>query len=119
MLYVGFMAKVRLMYWKEIPVQVQGMDETGQVSVPLDPRFQVGADAISMFDGSAGSDDYLMAWQWGDYSEEPGSAREAGERVAERINSRFPQDFVARVRDLERAKKRDPRPGAVDDWMDE
>ena len=50
------MTKVRLMYWKEIPVQVQAEDESGQVSKPLDARFQEGVDAISMFDGSAGSD---------------------------------------------------------------
>ncbi|MBM3945591.1 MAG: hypothetical protein FJ317_08925 [SAR202 cluster bacterium] len=118
MLYVGFMASVRVMYWKEIPVQVQGMDESGQVSVPLDPRFQEGVDAIAMFDGSGGTDDYLMAWQWGDYADEPGSAKEAAAKVAERINAHFPKDFVGRVRDMERNKKRAPRPGAVDHWME-
>ena len=56
------MAKVRIMYWKEIPVQVQAEDESGAVSRPLDARFQQGVDAISMLDGSAGSDDYLMGW---------------------------------------------------------
>jgi len=119
MLYVGFVAKVRLMYWKEIPVQVKAEDETGQISVPLDARFQEGADATSIFDGSSGSDAYLAAFQWGDYFEEPGSAQEAGIRVAERINNRFPKDFVSRVRELERVGKRNPRPGAVDDWMEE
>ena len=55
------MAKVRVMYWKEIPVQVQAEDDTGQVSKPLHNRFQQGLDTISMFDGTSGSDDYLMA----------------------------------------------------------
>ena len=59
------MAKVRVMYWKEIPVQVQAANGPEQVSKPLDERFQQGADAISMFDGSAGTDDYLMAWNLG------------------------------------------------------
>ena len=63
------MAKVRVMYWKEIPVQVQAANGPEQVSKPLDERFQQGADAISMFDGSAGTDDYLMAWNWGEYLE--------------------------------------------------
>jgi hypothetical protein len=105
------------MYWKEIPVQVQGVDEAGQVSKPLEARFQEGVDAIAMFDGSAGTDAYLMAWEWGPYSEEQGSANEVAERVAHRINTRFPKDFVAKVRDLERDKKRTPKPGAVDGWM--
>jgi hypothetical protein len=107
------------MYWKEIPVQVQAKDESGQVSKPLDDRFQQGVDAISMFDGSGGSDDYLMAWQWGDYAEMEGKAQDVGGRVAERYNMGFPRDFVARIRDLHSSGRRDPRPGAVDHWVEE
>ena len=59
------MADVRLMYWKEIPVQVQAVDDAGTVSVPLHDRFQQGVDALAMADGSAGTDDYLIAWEWG------------------------------------------------------
>lgn len=106
------------MYWKEVPVQVQAQDESEQVSVLLDDRFQQGADAIAMFDGSSGSDEYLMAWMWGEYVEMEGTAREVARRVAERYNKGFPRDFVARVRDLHRSGKRDPRPGAIDHWIE-
>ena len=105
------------MYWKEIPVQVQAMDESGVVSRQLDDRFQEGADAISMLDGSSGSDEYLDAWEWGEYAEVEGSAEEAATALADRLNSGFPQDFVARVRDLHRSGDRDPRPGAIDHWI--
>ena len=111
------MAKVRIMYWKEIPVQAQAEDDSGRVSKQFDERFQQGVDAISMFDGSGGTDDYLMAWEWSDYTEEEGGAQEAAERVATRYNDGFPQDFVARIRDLHNAGQRDPRPGAIDHWM--
>lgn len=111
------MAKVRLMYWKEIPVQVQAVDGQDQVSKPLNERFQQAADAISMLDGSAGTDDYLMAWNWGESFEVEGSADDAASRTAERYNSGFPGDFVARVRDLHNAGMRDATPGAIDDWM--
>ena len=110
------MARVRVMYWKEVPVQVQAGDESGQVSKPLDGRFQDGVDAISMFDGSSGTDDYLEAWGWGDYSEAEGNAEEVADSVAGWLNGGFPQDFVERVRTLHRSGQRDPRPGAVDDW---
>ena len=113
------LAKVRVMYWKEIPVQVQAADESGQVSKPFDDRFQQGVDAIATFDGSEGSDDYLMAWEWGDYTDVEGSAQEAAGSMAERFNSRFPRDFVARIRALHRSGQRDPRPGAIDSWLDE
>ncbi|SVD75666.1 uncharacterized protein METZ01_LOCUS428520, partial [marine metagenome] len=37
-------ATVRVMYWKEIPIQVQAEDDTKAVSIPLDDRFQQAAD---------------------------------------------------------------------------
>ncbi len=113
------MAKVRMMYWKEVPVQVKAEDESDTVSLPLEDRFQQGADAISMFDGSAGSDEYLMAWNWGEYMEFDGSAQQAAETLARSYNEGFPKDFVARIRDLHRAGKRDPQPGAIDHWRQE
>jgi hypothetical protein len=106
------------MYWKEIPVQVQAEDQSGRVSRQLDDRFQQGVDAISMMDGSAGSDDYLMAWEWSGYAERDGTADEAADAEAARLNERFPQDFVARIRDMHRDGTRDPKLGAVDHWMD-
>ena len=113
------MAKVRIMYWKEIPVQVQAQDESGTVSRQLDPRFQQGVDAVAMFDGSMGTDKYLMAWEWGEFSEVEGTADKAASSVADRIGNGFPSDFVARIRDLHRDGKRDPTPGAVDNWIEE
>lgn len=113
------LASVRVMYWKEIPVQVQARDAGGMpVSAALDGRFQQGVDAVSMFDGSGGSDDYLLGWEWRDYGEVAGSAADAAALVAARFNEGFPRDFVARIRDMERAGTRDARPGAVDHWLE-
>lgn len=114
------MAKVRLMYWKEIPVQVQAQDDNGPaVSLPLDARFQQGVDAIAMSDGSMGSDDYLMAWEWQDFGNVEGTAQSAAEAVAARFNEGFPADFVSRIRRMESAGERDATPGAVNHWIDE
>ncbi len=104
------------MYWKEIPVQVQAQDEAGQVSLPLAPRFQEAADAIAMFDGSAGTDSYLDGWGFGPYVEFDGAGQEVAERIAERFNSGMPADFVARIRDLQNSGQRDETPGAIDSW---
>ena len=112
-------ATVRVMYWKEVPVQVQAEDDDGQVSKPLHERFQQGVDAIAMFDGSAGTDDYLMAWEWQDYGDVDGTARDAAETVAARFNEGFPADFVSRIRDRQNAGERDATPGAVNHWIDE
>ena len=107
------------MYWKEVPVQVQAGHGSSRVSQPLEPRFQEGVDSISMFDGSGGTDDYLDGWAWGPYADFEGGEREAAEAVASRFNRSFPEDFVARIRELHRSGRRDPTPGAADHWMDD
>lgn len=111
------MAQVRTMYWKEIPAQVQAVDETGQVSQLLDDRFQHGIDAISILDGSTSSDEYLTGWQWGDYTEVVGTASDVALELARHFNEGFPQDFVARIRNNHKAGKRDPTPGSLDHWI--
>ena len=105
------------MYWKEIPVQVQAEDGARVVSVQLDDRFQRGVDAVAMFDGSAGGDEYLMAWDWGEYFDADGSAEEAATALAALYNARFPHDFVTRIRQLHQMGGRDPRPGAANHWL--
>ena len=113
------MADVQVMYWKEIPVQVQADDGGTPISEPLDKRFQEGVDAVAMFDGSAGTDEYLVGWEWKEIGDVPGSAKEAVSATANRINDHFPSDFVARIRNLHVLGSRDPSPGAVDHWMEE
>ena len=113
------MAKVRVMYWKEIPVQIKAQDEWEEVSVMLDDRFQQGVDSVSMLDGSSSSEDYMMGWQWGPVTDVFGDARDVVQETAERFNDGFPQDFVARIRDLHHAGDRDSRPGAIDHWIEE
>lgn len=110
------MARVRVMYWKEIPVQIQAQDENGQVSRPLDSRFQEAADAIAMFDGSAGTDEYLEAWSTGEFFETSGDADSAADGLASLFNEGMPSDFVARIRDLQKNGERDESPGAIDSW---
>ncbi len=112
------MAKVRVMYWREIPVQVQAEDRSGQVSMPLDQRFQKGVDALSMLEGSNGSDEYLAAWEWGKYTEVEGGAREVAALTVERFNKGFPEDFAERIRALHLSGRRDTRPGAIDYWTE-
>ena len=112
------MVRVRLMYWKEVPLQVQAEDESGKLSQPLDNRFQEGADAISMFDGSSGSDDYMNGFRWGPYTEVDETLDIAASTLAKCFNTNFPQDFVARIRDMHRSGERDPQPGTIDHWCE-
>jgi hypothetical protein len=105
------------MYWKEIPVQVQAEDDDGRVSRQLEERFQKAADAVAMKDGSEGTDEYLDAWEFGPYADAVGSASE----VAEELGSKYeemPSNFVKRIIKMQDDGTRDPRPGAIDHWVE-
>lgn len=110
------LARIRMMYWKEIPVQVQAQDENGQVSKPLDARFQEAADAIAMFDGSAGTDSYLDSWTTSEFIEQDGTATQVADSVSSKFNENMPADFVARIRDMQKNGDRNEHAGAIDSW---
>ena len=110
--------KVRLMYWKEIPVQVQATNDSETQSLPLYSRFQEAVDAISMMEGSYGSDEYLDAWEWGEYFEMPGELDDVLNSVVDRYNKGMPQNFVAKLRDLHTNGSRIPSAGSIDGWIE-
>ena len=109
------MTRVRVMYWKEIPVQVQAEDSNGRVSRQLDDRFQKAADAVAMKDGSEGTDEYLDAWEFGPYEETDGSATEMAEEVAVKLEQ-MPANFVKKILKMQEDGSRNPTPGAIDHW---
>ena len=109
------MTRVRVLYWKEIPVQVQAEDADGRISRQLEDRFQKAADAVAMKDGSEGTDEYLDAWAFGDYVDSEAKAREAAGQVATHLE-KIPSDFVKRIITLYEDGSRNPVPGAIDHW---
>jgi len=110
--------KIRILYWKEIPVQIQTQDKSDKASTLLDPCFQEAVDAIAMLEGSYGTDDYLDGWQWSEEVEVEGDAEETAKKTAEYYNNGFPADLVSRLRDLHREGKREARPGSIDQWFE-
>ena len=57
---------IRILYWKEIPLQIEVESGGNRVSKQLDNRFQEGVDAIAMFENNYGTDVYLNGFQWGE-----------------------------------------------------
>ena len=104
------------MYWKEIPVQIQGKDSKNTISRQLDERFQKAIDSIAMYDGSAGSDEYLNYWGYGDYKETNEDLNSALDFYEEKYNS-MPDDFVKRIVKTIDDNTRDVSHGAIDDWL--
>lgn len=110
-------ARIRILYWKEIPVQVQVEAGGDRVSELLDHRFQEAVDAVAMFEGSMGSDAYLEGWEWVDQGQASGNPRQLAQDLAGRFNQGLPEDLVARICGLHRAGQRDERPGALEPWI--
>ena len=111
------MARIRVLYWKEIPVQVQVEAGGDRVSEMLDHRFQEAVDAVAMFEGSMGSDAYLEGWEWMDHGRASGNPRRLAEDWAGRFNRGLPEDLAARICRLHRAGQRDERPGSLERWI--
>ena len=109
------MVRVRVMYWKEIPIQVQAEDAGGRVSRQLEDRFQQAADMVAMQDGSQGTDEYLDGWRFGDYTDGEGTASEAADAVAVRLE-KMPADFTLKIVAMQKDGTRNPAPGAIDHW---
>jgi len=81
------MATYRILYWQDVPSQVRAEDETGDVSVPLPPKFMVRIDALATSQGLVGSDDYLAQWHWSGDEERDGTAQEVADAVCRELDA--------------------------------
>jgi hypothetical protein len=86
---MGRMARIRITYWREIPVLVTARDGSEETTVPLSQRFQELADAVAMQAGLAGSEEYLAEWRAGPEEERPGPAAVVASQVAAALEARF------------------------------
>ena len=111
------MARIKIMYWKEIPIQIQAEDDCTVKSKLLDDKFQKAADAISMIDGSSGTDDYLNGWQWGEYKKVDKDIDLALNCEVDKFNKYMPKDFVSRIKQLHEKGLRKETPGAINHWL--
>ena len=107
---------VRIMYWKEIPVQIQANDGNQTISTQLEGRFQQAVDSIAMYDGSAGTDDYLNYWGYGEYLSLDGNLDSVLKIFEQKYNS-MPYDFVKKIVKTIDDKTRDESHGAIDHWL--
>jgi len=112
------MIKIKIMYWKEIPIQISVEDSTKKYSVELDARFQQAADSIAMFDGSMGTDEYLDGWQWKE-SKSNMTLEVAIDKLTTYYNQGMPDNFVAQIRDQIKNGTRNESPGSIEKWIND
>jgi hypothetical protein len=81
-------ARVRILYWQDVPSLVKASDESGgEAKRQLADWFQQEIDRRAMAQGLTGTDAYLEQWRWGDEVEHDGSAADAVDAVAAELDA--------------------------------
>jgi hypothetical protein len=83
------MADYRIMYWKDIPSQVEAFDGAARARRLLSSRFQELIDAAAMRQGLIGTDAYLEAWRMGQVLSMAGEPQEVADAVAAQLEQHF------------------------------
>lgn len=105
---------IRVMYWKEIPVQIEFADKSTKKTIKLDDRFQAAIDSISMSDGSFGSDDYLDGWNWVVKEDSPETLNE--EIITSYIKKfdNYPKNLIKEIKNMIDNGTRNEKPESID-----
>lgn len=86
------MARVRILYWQDIPSVVEAQDgEGGKHKESLSTRFQELIDSIAMRKKLVGTDAYLEGWRRSRPKEREGTAMEAAKAVTAELEAAFDQ----------------------------
>jgi len=80
-------ARVQILYWREIPSLVKATAPGGEAIVRLPQRFQDAIDQLAMVCGASDEDAYLEAWRWGPAEERHGSPQEVAAAVAKELEA--------------------------------
>lgn len=91
------MAKVQIMYWKDIPYAVRATDDKGRVSKQLPREFESVVDAAAMADGATEQSEYQAGFRWGEAEERPGVAADVVEAVVAEIVAAYPSARLAKL----------------------
>ena len=83
------MATYQIMYWQEIPSQVDAREGSKAHKEMLSQRFQELIDMVATRRGLTESDAYISGWSKGDRSERPGSALDVAKSVAAELEQQY------------------------------
>lgn len=83
------MATFQVLYWQEIPSQVDARDGAKAHKEILSQRFQELIDLVATKRGLVESDAYISGWSKGEKTERPGSATDVAKGVAAEFEQRY------------------------------
>lgn len=83
------MAKYKILYWYEIPIQVRATDKNGRINKQLADRFQASIDSAAMALGLAGSEEYTDGFKWGEELDQPGTAADVADTIVSELEKKY------------------------------
>ena len=83
------MATYQILYWQEIPSQVDAREAGKSHKEMLSQRFQELIDIVATKRNLTESDDYIAGWSKGDKSERAGPAVDVAKAVAAELEAKF------------------------------
>ena len=89
-------AELTIIYWRDIPAQVNAVDGSAVARVQLSERFQQTIDAAAMYAGLIDADAYLEQWRQESRPCGPDLQAEAAAE-ADRLESEHGPDVLARL----------------------
>ena len=90
------MAKLTVIYWRDIPAQIIGQQGRKRHKLELSKRFAVAIDRAAMRAGRGSSKAYLEDWRR-DSRPCEGDIEQAVSDEADRLEATFPDDLLERV----------------------
>jgi len=88
------MAKVVIVYWRDIPAQVIVGKGRRAAKVQLAERFEQAIDRAAMKTGAAGTDEYLAEWRRSAPVEVSGDDEKVAKEQAEALEREYDQDKI-------------------------
>ncbi len=93
------MAKVKIRYWKDIPVSVHVTGETDKANVQLPKIYMVTVDAVATKTGLTGAGDYVAGFR-AESIERDGEAQAIASAVIDELKEKYPPTWLREQRML-------------------
>lgn len=86
------MAKLQIVYWRDIPAQVIVREGRKTAKRPLAERFEKAIDQCAMRSGAHQTDDYLADWRRGAATDVAGDLEAVAGETAARLEAEYDMD---------------------------
>ncbi len=89
------MAKVKITYWKEIPVSVMVKESRdNKANVQLPKIYMVTVDAVATKTGATSANDYTAGFRYEDSEQPCTDAKLLAEQIALELEKKYPKEWL-------------------------